>query len=120
MQNTSIDALKQESAVELLIRVDKCLPSLTGQQQSIALSLLRNQLVVGYLGIRELAAEWGVPPSTIVHFARRFGYSGFGPFRQVFKDALREIASRHKLLHSEVDRATWIEVEVTPLVTAVA
>ncbi len=87
----------QESAFELLTRVRQHLPALSPQQQRIAGYLLENHWAVGYHGIQELAVECGVPPSTIVNFARRFGYTGFGPFKQLFKDALRQHLHRREL-----------------------
>lgn len=90
----------QESAAELMARVRQHLPTLSPQHQRIAGYLLQNPLEVGCHGIQELAQECGVPPTTIVNFARRFGYAGFGPFRQLFKDALRQYLQHRKLAQS--------------------
>lgn len=87
----------QESAFELLTRVRQHLPTLSPQQQRIAGYLLQNHLVVGCHGIQEMAQECGVPPSTIVNFVRRFGYPGFSPFKQLFKDALRQYLHHREL-----------------------
>jgi DNA-binding MurR/RpiR family transcriptional regulator len=90
----------QESAYELLTRVRQHLPALSPQHQRIAGYLLQNHLTVGFHGIQEMAQECGVPPTTIVHFARRFGYAGFSPFRQLFKDALRQYLHQRELVQA--------------------
>ncbi len=98
----------QESAFELLTRVRQHLPMLTPQQQRIASYLLQNQWAVGYHGIQELAEDCGVPPSTIVHFARRFGYAGFGPFKQLFKDALRQHLAHREAATAPMQKRAWM------------
>ncbi len=92
----------QESAFELLTRVRQHLPALSPQHQRIAGYLLQNHLTVGFHGIQEMAQECGVPPTTIVHFVRRFGYAGFSPFRQLFKDALRQYLQQRELAQAAV------------------
>lgn len=90
----------QESASELLTRVRQHLPALSPQHQRIAGYLLRNHLTVGCLGIEEMARQCGASPTTIVNFARRFGYAGFSPFRQLFKDGLRQYLQRRELVQA--------------------
>ena len=79
-----------ESANEFLERVRKNLPELSPQHRRIAACLLDSPQAIGWLGIVDFAGACGVPPSGVVRFAQRFGYSGYSPLRQTFREALRQ------------------------------
>lgn len=79
-----------ESAHEFLERVQENLPQLSKQHRRIASCLLDSPQSLGWLGIVDFAELCGVPPSCVVRFAQRFGYSGFSPLKHLFREALRQ------------------------------
>ena len=97
-----------ESANEFLERVRKHLPELSPQHRRIAACLLDRPQAIGWLGIVDFAGSCGVPPSGVVRFAQRFGYSGYSPLKHTFREALRQ------QLQCQPPRAGTVSTQLLP------
>lgn len=62
--------------------------SLSGQMQKIAQFSLDNPNEVSLETVSELANRIGVQPSSMVRFAKTFGYSGFSALQQIYRGNL--------------------------------
>ena len=58
--------------------------------------MARNLRDAGLLSMRQQAAQAGVSPNSMARLAQALGYDGYGPFRQVFQDALGHGAPAYK------------------------
>lgn len=56
--------------------------------KTVAIHIMQNPDDLGLKSINTLADEIGVTPSTLVRFAKTFGFSGFSEFHEIFKSHL--------------------------------
>ncbi|MEZ5773934.1 MAG: MurR/RpiR family transcriptional regulator [Hyphomicrobiaceae bacterium] len=88
---------------DLLDRVTRNFQDLPPQLQAAARHILDAPQDVAIKSMRGLAADAGVPPSTMVRLARASGYAGFEEFRAVFQNAIRTAGT------DLVSRAEWLQ-----------
>lgn len=79
-----------ESVPEFVARVQAELPALSPQIARVARYVIAEPHDLGWFGIVEFAECCGVPPGTVVRFARRFGYGQYTDLRKLFRDSLRK------------------------------
>jgi len=79
-----------ESVMEFVARVQMELPALSPQIARVARYVLAEPHDLAWFGIVEFAECCGVPPGTVVRFARRFGYDQYTDLRKLFRDSLRK------------------------------
>ena len=68
--------------------IEAHVPALGAELQRAAAWVARNPRDAGLLSMRQQAAQAGVSPNSMARLAQALGYEGYGPFRQVFQDAL--------------------------------
>ena len=73
---------------ELMALIEAHVPALGAELQRAAAWVARNPRDAGLLSMRQQAAQAGVSPNSMARLAQALGYEGYGPFRQVFQDAL--------------------------------
>lgn len=85
--------MTEANAYEALINeiVDRHI-SLSDGNQKIARYLVQNPNDAALLSLQKIAKRVGVPPSTLVRFAKMFGYKGFSDMQKVFETRLRTAA----------------------------
>lgn len=62
--------------------------------RAVAIHILQNPDTLALASISAVAEDIGVPPSTLVRFAKTFGYAGFSDFQEVFRSHL--LAGLHR------------------------
>ena len=81
---------------ELMALIEAHVPALGAELQRAAAWVARNPRDAGLLSMRQQAAQAGVSPNSMARLAQALGYEGYGPFRQVFQDALGHGAPAYK------------------------
>lgn len=83
-------SLEQEyiTADRLLQSIAREYDGLSERLKTVARYIGDNSDQVGLGGIRAISDGCGVPPSTVVRFAKHFGFSGFAAMQQLFRDHL--------------------------------
>jgi DNA-binding MurR/RpiR family transcriptional regulator len=81
---------------ELMALIEAQVPALGVELQRAAAWVARNPRDAGLLSMRQQAAQAGVSPNSMARLAQALGYDGYGPFRQVFQDALGHGAPAYK------------------------
>ncbi|NNF65448.1 MAG: MurR/RpiR family transcriptional regulator [Acidimicrobiia bacterium] len=79
----------------------EAMPVMSPQVHKAAAFVLDHPDVVGFASVRQLAADAGVKPNTLVRMARAIGFDGYEDFRETFRDALRT--------NPFPDRAEWLQ-----------
>jgi DNA-binding MurR/RpiR family transcriptional regulator len=87
------DKKKAITVDQLIKRISDEFESLSKQLKVIARHVERHQDHIGLDGIQRMAEQCNVQPSSVVRFAKHFGFSGFTEMQAVFRDGLaRQIA----------------------------
>jgi DNA-binding MurR/RpiR family transcriptional regulator len=84
-----MDMPPNESVPEFIARVQGEKSGLSPQLVRVADYVMEAPQDLGWYGIVEFAELCGVPPATVVRFARRFGYGQYTDLRKIFRDAMR-------------------------------
>ncbi|MFD2178257.1 MurR/RpiR family transcriptional regulator [Veronia pacifica] len=84
--------------------------SLSKRLRQVGRYLLDNQERVAFDTVAVIAEQADVPPSTLIRFARAFGFSGFNEMKTLFRAALVEGTSNYN-----ERRRLFIELEEEPL-----
>jgi len=87
----------------ILDRITETYRSLSPQLRQAAKYILDNPNEVGVSSMRQLAAEAGVKPNTLVRMAKALGQDSYEAFRQPFREELRRGADNYP------DRARWLQ-----------
>lgn len=95
-----MNAPLNETVPELIERLCSEMPTLSPQLVRVAEHVIESPQDLGWFGIVEFSECCGVPPATVVRFARRFRYSQFTDLRKLFRDSLRRHVNASMLLHS--------------------
>lgn len=77
---------------ELINEIVERHDSLSEGNRKIARYLVQNPNDAALLSLQKIAKRAGVPPSTLVRFAKMFGYKGFSDMQKVFEIRLRTAA----------------------------
>lgn len=81
------------SVDQFIARITTEYEALSKQLKVIARYVEQHRDHIGLEGIQELAAHCGVQPSTVVRFAKHFGFSGFSEMQAIFREGLtRQLA----------------------------
>ena len=86
MPNTAMNETFDSFRVRLRSRYEELSPHL----QRLARLALEDPNVVALETITEVAARASVQPSTVVRFAKEFGFTGFSPLQKIFRLRLIE------------------------------
>jgi DNA-binding MurR/RpiR family transcriptional regulator len=79
------------STVEQLLKIIALeYDGLSRQLKVVARHIEATRDRLGVVDIQSLAREWGVQPSAIVRFAKRFGFSGFAEMKKLFRAELTQ------------------------------
>lgn len=82
-------ATSQVNVKELICRIRAETPSLSRQFKIIATYVLQHADYIYLERIQDVAERCGTQPSTVVRFAKRFGFSGFHDFKMAFLSDFR-------------------------------
>ena len=77
---------------ELLENINKRSAELTNSQKIVAHYLSENVSVIAFNTLDELAAKIGVSTTTVIRFARSFGYRGYSDMQQDIQRSLQDKA----------------------------
>ena len=115
MTNTSIRPTVEQSANEgretfeaLRSRIRSRFETLSPHLQRIARSALEQPNEFALRTTVSISGDLGVQPSTLIRFAKEFGYSGFSEMQRIFRHRLIEGAAdmREQVYASQVSRPT--------------
>ncbi|MEY3445948.1 MAG: hypothetical protein RIR45_703 [Pseudomonadota bacterium] len=88
-----VDKAKKITVEQFIKRVTSEYESLSKQLKVIARHIEKHQDHIGLDGVQQIATQCGVQPSSVVRFAKHFGFSGFSEMQAVFKEGIsRQIA----------------------------
>lgn len=86
-------ATSQVNARELICRIRAETSSLSRQFKMIATYVLQHSDCIYLERIQDVAGRCGTQPSTVVRFAKRFGFSGFHDFKMAFLNDMRYVGT---------------------------
>lgn len=92
MTDRPLRARTIEELRELVVSIkrDKTAMSLGSKAQDVFARLVEAPEQSAVRSITELAAQFGVNPSTLTRLAKRLGFAGFSDFQAVFRDAIAD------------------------------
>lgn len=78
---------------DILQRIEEKLPTMTSQQQLIALTILKDPLKVAFSSVREFAESVGVSAASIVRFSQLFTDGGFPKMLEELQDYIQMMSN---------------------------
>jgi DNA-binding MurR/RpiR family transcriptional regulator len=84
----TVDKVKKITVEQLIKRISNEYENLSKQLKVIARHVEKNQDHIGLDGIQQVAAQCDVQPSSVVRFAKHFGFTGFSEMQAIFREGI--------------------------------
>lgn len=92
-----------EKGINIIKKIEECLPSMTASQLKIANYILSEPMVLLFSSIEQASKQIGVSTATIVRFANLFGFHGYSELQANVRTYYQQQVDPEKRLNDNLD-----------------
>lgn len=92
-----------EKGINIIKKIEECLPSMTASQLKIANYILSEPMVLLFSSIEQASKQIGVSTATIVRFANLFGFHGYTELQANVRTYYQQQVDPEKRLNANLD-----------------
>lgn len=93
-----------EKGINIIKKIEECLPSMTSSQLKIANYILSDPMVLLFSSIEQASKQIGVSTATIVRFANLFGFHGYAELQANVRTYYQQQVDPEKRLKANLDK----------------
>ena len=95
-----------EKGINIIRKIEECLPSMTASQLKIANYILSDPMVLLFSSIEQASKQIGVSTATIVRFANLFGFHGYTELQGNVRAHYQQQVDPEKRLNANLDESS--------------